>query len=303
MNAETQNNGNNWLLFFFFYKCFRISKAYTHLISHLSLKLSCWAGRADVSGFAPSFWEGGSDGASDLLSIAQLQKAVLRPFTKLSNSPSYGFFPSTVCLYVARKPQQPEVNQVTVKVRSSIQGTWPNSKFSGWEADRSGGMAVVQLLSHVQLFATRWRLQHARLPCPSLSPRVCTNSCPLSRWCYLTISCSAAPFSSCSQSSPASGFFPVSWLFMSGGQSNGASALVSVLPMKIQGCFSLGLISLISFLSKGLSRVFSGTQFENINSLVLSLLYSWPLTSIPDYWETHSFDYTDPRWQSDVSAF
>ena len=74
--------------FFFFYKCFRISKAYTHLISHLSLKLSCWAGRADVSGFAPSFWEGGSDGANDLLSIAQLQKAVLRPFTKLSNSPS-----------------------------------------------------------------------------------------------------------------------------------------------------------------------------------------------------------------------
>ena len=77
-----------FFFFFFFYKCFWISKAYTHLISHLSLKLSCWAGRADVSGFAPSFWEGGSDGASDLLSIAQLQKAVLRPFTKLSNSPS-----------------------------------------------------------------------------------------------------------------------------------------------------------------------------------------------------------------------
>ena len=234
MNAETQNNGNNWLLFFFFfYKCFRISKAYTHLISHLSLKLSCWAGRADVSGFAPSFWEGGSDGASDLLSIAQLQKAVLRPFTKLSNSPSYGFFPSTVCLYVARKPQQPEVNQVTVKVRSSIQGTWPNSKFSGWEADRSGGMAVVQLLSHVQLFATRWRLQHARLPCPSLSPRVCTNSCPLSRWRHPTISSSVAPFSSRLQSFLESGSFLMSQPFVSGGQSIGASALVSVLPMNI----------------------------------------------------------------------
>ena len=159
MNAEAQNNGNNWLLFFFFFnKCFWIYKAYTHLISHLSPKPSCWAGRADVSVFAPSFWEGGSDGASDLLSIAQLQKAVLRPFTKLSNSPSYGFFPSTVCLYVARKPQQPEVNQVTVKVRSSIRGTWPNSKFTGLEADRSGGMAVVQLLSHVQHFATPWTI-------------------------------------------------------------------------------------------------------------------------------------------------
>ena len=66
--------------------------------------------------------------------------------------------------------------------------------------------------------------QHARLPCPSLSPEVCSNSCPLSQWCYLTISSSAAPFSFCLQSFPASGSFPMSWLFTSSGQSTGASA-------------------------------------------------------------------------------
>ena len=80
-------------------------------------------------------------------------------------------------------------------------------------------------------------LQHARLPCPSLSPGVCSNSCPLSRWCHPTISSSIVPFSSCPQSFPASGSFPMSWLFASGSQSIGASA--SVLPMN--EC--LGLIS------------------------------------------------------------
>ena len=79
------------------------------------------------------------------------------------------------------------------------------------------------------------RLQHARLLCPPLSPRVCSNSCPLSWWCYLTISFSVSPFFSCSQSFPASGSFPVRWLFTSDGQSIGALALASVLPMNIQG--------------------------------------------------------------------
>ena len=85
-------------------------------------------------------------------------------------------------------------------------------------------------------------LQHARLPCPSPSPRACSNSCPLSQWCHLTISSSFIPFSSCPQSFPASGSFLVSGLFASGGQSVGASA--SVL-MNIQGWFSLGLTGLI----------------------------------------------------------
>ena len=99
-------------------------------------------------------------------------------------------------------------------------------------------------------------LQHTMLPWPSLFPWVCSNSCPLSWWCHLTISSSVAPFSSCLQSFPASGSFPVSQLFISGGQSIEASALASLLPMNIKGRFPLGLTGLISLLSKGLSRVF-----------------------------------------------
>ena len=120
------------------------------------------------------------------------------------------------------------------------------------------GIAVVQLLGHVLLFVTPWTAAHqASLVCPSLSPWVCSNSCPLSQWCYPTILFSVTLLSSCHQSFPASGSFPISWLFTSGGQSIGASA--SVLPMNIQGWFPLGLTGLISVLSKGLSRVFSST--------------------------------------------
>ena len=91
------------------------------------------------------------------------------------------------------------------------------------------------------------------------SLRVCSGSCPLSQWCHPTISSSVVPFSSCPQFFPASGSFPVSWLFASGGQSIGASASASVLPGNIQGWFLLGLTGLISFLSKGLLKVFSST--------------------------------------------
>ena len=95
------------------------------------------------------------------------------------------------------------------------------------------------------------RLQHARLPCPSSSPRVCSNSGPLTRWCHPTISSSVVPFSSCLQSFSAPGSFQMSLLFTSGGQSIGA--LASVLPMNIQDWFALGLTGLISLQSKGLS--------------------------------------------------
>ena len=98
---------------------------------------------------------------------------------------------------------------------------------------------------------TPW-LQHIRLPCASLSPRACSNSCPLSQWCYPTISSSVAPFSSCLQSFPASGSCPLSRFFTSGGQSIGA--LASVLSVNIQCWFPLGLTVLISLLSKGLSK-------------------------------------------------
>ena len=100
-------------------------------------------------------------------------------------------------------------------------------------------------------------LQHARLPCPSLSSGVCSNSYPLTWWCHPTISSSVSPFSSCPQSFPASWSFPKSWFFVSGGQSTGASASASVLPMTIQGWFPLGLTGLVSLLSKRLSWLFS----------------------------------------------
>ena len=106
------------------------------------------------------------------------------------------------------------------------------------------------------------RLQHARLLCPSLSPEVCSASCPLSRWCHPTISYSVTCFSSCPQSFPASGSFPMSWFFTSGGQNIGVSGSASVLPMNTQDWFPLGLTGLISLQSKGLSRVFSNTTVQ-----------------------------------------
>ena len=133
-------------------------------------------------------------------------------------------------------------------------------------------------------------LQHSGLPCPSPSPGACSNSCPLSWWCHPTISSSVALFCSCLQSFPASGSFPMSWLFTSDGQSTGVSASATVLPMNVQDWFPLGLTGLTSLLSKGLSRVFSNTQFKSISSPPLSFVYGPTLTSIHDYWKNHSFD-------------
>ena len=106
-------------------------------------------------------------------------------------------------------------------------------------------------------------LRHARLLCPSLTiPGACSNSCPSSWWCHPTISSSVVPFSSCPHSFPASGSFPMSQFFPSGGQSIGASASASVLPMNIQDWSPLGWTGWISLQSKGLSRVFSNTTVQ-----------------------------------------
>ena len=102
-------------------------------------------------------------------------------------------------------------------------------------------------------------LQHARLPCPSTTSGACSNSCPLSWWCHPTISSSLL---SCLQSFPASGSFPISQFFTSGGQSIGVSASTSVLPMNTQDRFPLGWTGWISLQSKGLSRVFSNTTVQ-----------------------------------------
>ena len=144
--------------------------------------------------------------------------------------------------------------------------------------------------------------QHARPPCPSQTPRVYSNSCPLSWWCHLAISSSVIPFSSCPQSFSASGSFPKSQLFAWGGQSIGVSASASVLPMNTQDLSPSGWTGWISLQSKGLSRVFSNT-IKSINFSALSFLHSPTLTSIHDHWKNHSIDQTDLCWQSNVSAF
>ena len=132
--------------------------------------------------------------------------------------------------------------------------------------------------------------QNARPPCPSPTPGVYSNSCSLSRWCHPTISSSVVHFSFCPQSFPASGYFQMSQLFASGGQSIGVSASTSVLPMNTQDWSLLGWTGLISLQSKGFSRVFSRIT-ESINSSALSLLYGPTLTPIHDYWNNHTFDY------------
>ena len=157
----------------------------------------------------------------------------------------------------------------------------------------SNQFSSVQLLSRVQLFATPWTTarqtslsitnsrsasqfscsvvsnsfrphepQHSTPPCPSPTPRVHPNPCPLSRWCHPTISSSVIRFSSCPQSFPALGSFQMSQLFSWGGQSIGVSASTSVLPMNIQDCSPLGWTDWISLQSKGLSRVFSNTTVQ-----------------------------------------
>ena len=120
---------------------------------------------------------------------------------------------------------------------------------------------ILVQFSHSVMSNSLWPhgLQHDRPPCPSPTPRAYSNSCPLSQWCHPTILSSVVPFSSCLQSFPPSESFPVNQFFTSGGQTLGASALASVLPMIIQDWVPLGLTALISLPFKGLSRVFSDT--------------------------------------------
>ena len=116
-------------------------------------------------------------------------------------------------------------------------------------------VVVVQSLSCVWLFATPWTAACQAFLSPT--PGACSNSSPMGPWCHPTISSSVIPFSSCLQSFPASGSFPMSQLFASGGQATGASASASVLPVNIQGWFPFRLTGLISWQSERLSRAFS----------------------------------------------
>ena len=185
-----------------------------------------------------------------------------------------------------------------IKSNSKVRrGDWER-----WEKDWN--ITSVQFNCSVVFDSSRAQeLQHARLPCPSRTPRACSNSCPLSQWCHPTISSSVILFSSCLQSLAASGSFPMNQLFASSGQRIGVSASASVLPKNIQDCFPLVLIGLISLQSKRLSRVFSNTTVQNHQFFGTQLSFSPTLTSIHDYWKNHSFDYKDLCRQSNVSAF
>ena len=151
----------------------------------------------------------------------------------------------------------------------------------------SVSLSRVQLCDPMNCSTPGFPVHHTRLPCSSPTPRVCSNSCPLSQWCHPTISSSVVPFSSRLQSFPASGSFSMSQYFASGSQSIGVSVSASGLPMNIQDWIPLGWTGLI-LQSTGLES--SPTpQFKSINSLAFNLLDGPTLISIHDYWKNHSF--------------
>ena len=153
----------------------------------------------------------------------------------------------------------------------------------------SSHAVVVRLLSCVQL---------------SAQIGVCSNSCPLSWWCHLTISSSVVPFSSCLQSFPASGSFPRSQLFTSGGPSYWSFSF-SICPSNACSgwiSFRIDWFDLLA-VQGTLKNLLKHHNSKSINSSVLGLLYGPTLTSVHDYWKNHSFDYADPCQQSDGSAF
>ena len=164
----------------------------------------------------------------------------------------------------------------------------------GWHHQLSGH---VQFSSVSQSCLTLWphEPQHARPPCPSPTPKVYSNSCPLSRWCHPTISSSVVPFSSHLQFFLSSGSFLMNQFFTSSGQGIGISASTSVLPMNIQDWFPLGWTGWISLQSKRLLREYWERLFSNITVrkhqfFCAQLFYSLTLTSIHDYWKNHSLD-------------
>ena len=148
------------------------------------------------------------------------------------------------------------------------------------------------------------RLQHARLPCPSPTPGVYSNSCPLSQWCHPTISSSVVPSPPTFNLSQNQSLFK--WVGSSHQyQSIGVSASALVLPMNIQDWFPLGGLSVqgTPYSPRDSHKSSPTLQFKSINSSVLSFLYSPNFTTIHDYWKNHSFDYMDLCWQSDTCAF
>ena len=164
---------------------------------------------------------------------------------------------------------------------AGVNAAWGGKRSLGgrWACPLSWLFTVaVQLLGHARLFETHG-LQHTRLPCPSPSPEVCSNSCPLSQWCHPAVSSSVIPFSSHLQSFPASGSFLMSQLFMSGGQSIGASASASVLSMNIQGCDNFTGCTHLSELKKFYTLLYLCfiAECQLYLSETMKIYYGWPL--------------------------
>ena len=158
-------------------------------------------------------------------------------------------------------------------------------------ATHSSILAAVQFSSVVPNSLRPHGLKHARPPCPLPTPWVYPNSCPVSRWCHPAISSSVVPFSSRLQSFPASGSFPMSQLFTSGGQSTGFSALASFLPKNTQDWSAFEWTGWISCCPRYSQESSPTPQFKSINSSALSFLYSPTLISIHDYRENHNFGF------------
>ena len=153
------------------------------------------------------------------------------------------------------------------RASSQLRNLFPVSCVSGGATREASKQQILFSCSVVSNSLQPHGLQHTRIPCPSLSPGICSNSCPLSQWCYLTTSSSATLFF-CLQSYSASGSFPMSWLFATGGQSTGSSASASVLLMNIQGWFPLGLTDLISLQSKRLLSLLQHFFFFFLNKCI-----------------------------------
>ena len=155
-----------------------------------------------------------------------------------------------------------------------------------------GWKSSVQFSSVTQSCPTlrlHW-LQIAKAPCPSPTPGVYSNSCPLNQWCHPMSHPLSSPSPPIFNLSQHQGLLKMSQLFSTGGQSTGVSTSASILPMNTQDWSPLGWTGWISLQSKGLSSVFFSTTVQSINYSALSFLYSPPLTSIHEYWKSHSLD-------------
>ena len=166
---------------------------------------------------------------------------------------------------------------------ASLQRPKPPISIPYLTLNRNGYSSVQFSLSVVSDSLWPCEPQHARPPCPSPTLRVHPKPCPLSRWCHPTISSSVIPFSSCPQSFPASGSFPMIQLFTSDGQSIGVSASTSDLPMNTQDWSPLGWTGWISFCPRDSQESSPTPQFKSVSSSVVSFLHSPTLTSIHDH--------------------